>query len=335
MLPFNRPALIVVLALVAAIFGLRQWGSSQPEEIRKSRILMDTVVEITVFGSASIPLQESVDAAFKEIERIEALTSFFQEKSDLSRLKGAGSMEVSPETAAIIATGLEVAAASGGAFDMTLGKLKDVWQIEGDHPHLPQPEEIKEALAGSGPGALVLEGGRVVRSSPETSIDLGGIAKGYAIDRAIEVLKKAGVEHAAVNAGGDIRLLGDRRGQPWRIAIQHPRQQNGFLGRLLIQGVAVVTSGDYERFFEKDGIRYHHLFDPRTGYPATASQSVTVLADTAVVADALATAAFVLGPQEGIALLKKFPGSEGMIVGADGKPAYTPGFGKLIEWQSN
>ncbi|NLV23501.1 MAG: FAD:protein FMN transferase [Deltaproteobacteria bacterium] len=335
MLPFNRPTLIVVLALVAVIFGLRQWGSAPPEEIRKSRILMDTVVEITVFGSPSLPLQESVDAAFKEMERIEALTSFFEEKSDLSRLRGDAGFEVSPETAAIITTGLEIAAASGGAFDMTLGRLKNIWQIEGDQPRLPQPEEIQEALSGSGFGALVLEGRRLVRRAPETRIDLGGIAKGYAIDCAIAVLKKAGIEHAAVNAGGDIRMLGDRRGQPWRIAIQHPRQPNRYLGRLLVRDVAVVTSGDYERFFEKDGIRYHHLFDPRTGYPATASQSVTVLADKAVLADALATAVFVLGPKEGIALLDKFPGTEGMIVGADGTPVYTPGFGKLIEWHGN
>lgn len=332
-MPFNRPALIVVLALVALIFGLRHWSASQPEEIRDTRILMDTVVEITVSGPPSLPLKESVNAAFKEMERIEALTSFFKEGSDVSRLRTATSAEVSPETAEIIATGLKVSAASDGAFDMALGELKDIWQIEGDHPRIPAPEEIRKALSGSGPGAITLDGRQVTRRSADTLVDLGGIAKGYAIDRAVAVLEQAGIRHAAVNAGGDLRLIGDHQGQPWRIAIQHPRKRDEFLGRLLIRDIAVVTSGDYERYFEKDGIRYHHLFDPSTGCPARGAQSATVLAKTAVLADALSTAAFVLGPDKGIELLKKFPDVEGMIVAADGKPVWTPGFGKLMEWR--
>ncbi|MBN1140974.1 MAG: FAD:protein FMN transferase [Deltaproteobacteria bacterium] len=333
MLPFNRPVLILLLAVAAAVFGIRQWTSSRPQELRESRILMDTVVEITVIGAQGGAARKAVEAAFREMERIEALTSFFREGSDPRRLAAVTGAELAPETAEIIALGLKVSAASGGAFDMTLGRLKEVWKIEGDPPRVPEPEEIREALVGSGADALRLEGRRLTKKLARTSVDLGGIAKGYAIDGAIEVLRRAGIRHAVVNAGGDLRLLGDRNGQPWRIAVQHPRQRDRFLGRLLIADLAVVTSGDYERFFEKDGVRYHHLFDPRTGYPARASQSVTVLAETAMLADALATAAFVLGPQEGLALLERFPGVEGLIVGSDGRPATTAGFEKRIEWR--
>ena len=140
----------------------------------------------------------------------------------------------------------------------------------------------------------------------------------------MEVLRRAGVKNASVNAGGDIRLIGDRRGRPWRIGIQHPRDAEKVLATLSLQDTSVVTSGDYERFFIKDGVRYHHLFDPRTGYPASRCMSATVVAPNAALADALATAAFVLGPEKGLSLLERYPGVEGLLVGADGKPGSHP-----------
>ncbi|MBE0599471.1 MAG: FAD:protein FMN transferase, partial [Desulfuromonadales bacterium] len=150
--------------------------------------------------------------------------------------------------------------------------------------------------------------------------------------RAVEILRQAGAGGASVNAGGDIRLLGDRRGAPWRIGIQHPRLPQMVLGVLSLADTAVVTSGDYERFFERDGIRYHHLFDPRSGEPARLAQSVTVVAASAALADGLATAAFVLGPAAGIELLERQPGVEGMVVDATGRPHLTSGLRGEIEW---
>jgi len=332
-LPFNRPIIVFLFLIVLAIIGLRQCPFDKPEMVQKSRILMDTVVQITAFGEDNARTIAAVDAAFAEMKRLEELTSFYLKGSDMERLGSAGSAEVSPEVARIVALGLEVARESGGAFDMTLGNLKSLWGIEGENPQVPAPDKIRTALKGTGMDALKLSGRKIEKKDPETTVDLGGIAKGFAIDRAIGVLAENGIRHAAVNAGGDIRLLGDRQGQPWRIAIQDPRHSTRFLGKLLIKDVAVVTSGDYERFFEKDGVRYHHLFDPRSGYPSKASRSVTVLADNAALADALATAAFVLGPEKGLSLLARFPSAEGMIIGPDGKIFTTAGFDKVVEWQ--
>jgi thiamine biosynthesis lipoprotein len=180
---------------------------------------------------------------------------------------------------------------------------------------------------------LHLDGRRVEKAHPALTVDLGAIAKGYAIDRAAEVLRRAGIESAAINAGGDIRLIGDHGARPWRIAIQHPRDSARPLATLELADAAVVTSGDYERFFEQDGVRYHHIFDPRTGYPAGRCQSVTVVAPSAALADALSTAVFVLGPEEGFALLQRFPEAEGLIVAADGTPQASPGLEAKLTWR--
>jgi thiamine biosynthesis lipoprotein len=198
---------------------------------------------------------------------------------------------------------------------------------------VPAPAEIRQALAGTGQGNLRLDSRRVEKAQPALAVDLGAIAKGYAVDRAVELLRRAGIESAAVNAGGNIRLIGDHDGRPWRIAIQHPRDAAGQLALLELADVSVSTSGDYERFFEQDGVRYHHIFDPRTGYPAGRCRSVTVVTPSAALADALSTAAFVLGPEEGLALLRRFPATEGLIVAADGTPHVTPGLEARLTWR--
>lgn len=328
-LPF---LLLMALALLAPA-ACRQGGTSA-QEVRRSRIIMGTVVEITAFGPDRDALDAAESAAFAEMSRIEDLMSPHRPGSDVARLTAAaGPLTVAPETAAVIACGLEVAAASGGAFDMGLGRLKALWDIEGDHPRVPDPAEIRAALAGTGPGDLQLAGRTVRKSRPGLAVDLGGVAKGYAVDRAVAVLARHGVTRASVNAGGDIRLLGDRGGRPWRIGIQHPRRTQALLATLDLADTAVVTSGDYERFFELDGVRYHHLFDPASGRPARRCQAVTVVAPQAMLADALATAAFVLGPERGRQLLAAFPGVEGLIVAADGSSVTTPGLAGRVKWR--
>jgi len=332
-LPFNRPIIILVLLVALALISFQRFAGGGPESVRRSRLVMGTVVEIAADGKDADRLDRAVTEAFSEMERLEGLMSPHRPQSDVARLsRSSEGLDVSPETAEVVALGLDVARASGGAFDMTLGRLKTLWGIESEAPRVPSAPEIREALAGSGPDALRLEGNRVIKRDPYLAVDLGGIAKGYAIDRAIDVLRRAEVESASVNAGGDIRLLGARGDRPWRIGIRHPRNPEGLTATLLLDEAAVVTSGDYERFFEADGVRYHHLFDPRTGYPAALSRSVTVVAETAVLADALATAAFVLGPEAGLKLLEESPDAEGLIVGADGAPVFTTGLKGRIEW---
>ena len=329
----TRPLIIVLLLAALVFLVVRRLPGDSPREVSRTRILMGTVVEITALGDDTDRLQSAVTSAFEEMERIDRLMRPEGAGSDVFRIsRAAKSAEVSGETAGVIALGLKVAGTSGGAFDMGLGRLKTLWGIESDHPRVPTPEEIQGALAGAGLGDLHLTGREVFKDDPSLAVDLGGIAKGYAIDRAVEVLRRAGVKNASVNAGGDIRLIGDRRGRPWRIGIQHPRDAEKVLATLSLQDTSVVTSGDYERFFIKDGVRYHHLFDPRTGYPASRCMSATVVAPNAALADALATAAFVLGPQKGLSLLERYPGVEGLLVGADGKPVLTPGLKGKVTW---
>jgi thiamine biosynthesis lipoprotein len=331
-LPLTRPLAILLLLGLLALFAVQRCHR-EPESVSRSRLLMGTVVEITAFGEAQKPLEEAVSAAFRAMERVEERMSASRPHSDVSRLNAsAAAVEVAPETAEVLALGRQVALASGGAFDMTLGRLKQIWAIEEAEPRIPSARDIAAALAGIGPQALQMEGNRVGKRAPDLLVDLGGIAKGFAVDQAIEVLRRAGVAHASVNAGGDIRLLGDRQGRPWRIGIQHPRDSQSLLATLELAQVAVVTSGDYERFFERDGIRYHHLFDPRSGRPAPLCQSVTVVAASAAEADALATAAFVLGPEAGLRFIEAWPGAEALLVAADGRPVISTGLKDRVQW---
>ena len=329
-MPWNRPLMIVLLAGLVAL----TWWRLEPQdaEIHRSQLLMGTVVEIMAGGRPTGQLEEAVDAAFAEMTRLDQLFSSYRPDSEVSRLsQSASGGAVSAETAAVIALGLEVARQSGGAFDLTLGSLKSLWGIEQEHPAVPDRQAITDALAGIGPNALALDGRQLSKREPHLQIDLGGVAKGYAVDRAIAVLKQHGIASAAVNAGGDMYLLGQRSGRPWRIGIQHPRLKDAVLETVRVRDRAVVTSGDYERYFEEGGRRYHHIFDPQSGFPATGCQSVTVITDSVALGDALATAIFVLGPREGLRLLDHYPGTEALIVAADGSLHPSPGWTKYLE----
>ncbi len=333
-MPFNRLLVILLLFALLGSLALQRCAGERPQQLSRSRILMGTVVEISARGGDPERLEVALGDAFAEMERIERLMRPAGEGSDVARLSAAAQGgEVAPETAEVIALGLQVAAASGGAFDMGLGRLKELWGLEGEAPRVPAAAEVVRALAGTGSGDLRLTGRRVEKAQPGLAVDLGAIAKGYAVDRAAEVLRRAGIENASINAGGDLRLLGDHGGRPWRIAIQHPRDPERPLATLELADTSVVTSGDYERFFEKDGKRYHHIFDPRTGYPADRCQSVTVVTPSAALADALSTAVFVIGPEAGLALLQRFPQAEGVIVAADGTPHVSPGLQARLTWR--
>jgi len=331
--PLFRPFFLLLLLLLCGLWIFSRPADRTAQPLVRSRLLMGTVVEITAFGSPPEAVDRAVTAGFAEMARIERLMSPHISGSDVVRLAEAGTepVRVAPETAEVISLGLTVARASSGAFDLDLGRLKALWGIETDHPRVPTAPEIKEALLGTGPDMLRVVGDSVIKRDPRSAPDLGGIAKGFALDQAARILEEAGIRHAAINAGGDIRLVGDKLGEPWRIGIQHPRDESKVLARLNLKGGAVVTSGDYERFFLEDGRRFHHLFDPATGYPADLAQSVTVVAPRADLADALATAAFVLGPEKGLKLLEDYPGVDGMIVDSAGRMTMTPGLKTRVQ----
>ncbi len=300
---------------------------AEPEQLRRSQLMMGTIIEIVAYGQDQNLLESAISAAFDEIARLEKRLSRYHEDSDVTRLsKSSTGGEVAPETAAVIALGLDVAKRSQGAFDMTLGRLKAVWGFDKEAPSVPDKNAITDALQGIGPQAISLDKNRVTKSSPQLMVDLGGVAKGYAVDQAIRVLKNHGITSGAVNAGGDMYLLGQHPERPWRIGIQHPRKQQGTVATVEIRDKAVVTSGDYERYFEQEGRRYHHIFDPATGMPARLCQSVTIIAESVALGDALATAVFVLGPQAGLKLLQHYPETEGLVIAADGTAYESPGW---------
>jgi thiamine biosynthesis lipoprotein len=283
---------------------------------------MGTVVEITVSASSEREAREAIREAFEEMQRIDDLMSSHRPESVVSRVNREGygrHVVVGNEVFQVIRDAVAIGESSRGAFDITLWPLSQLWGFE-KGGKVPRDSEIQGIVDNVGYHHLVLDNNTlsVGLGNAVIGIDLGGIAKGWAVDRAIASLQARGVRNAIVDAGGDLRVIGGRPGRgTWRIGVQHPRESGQLLMTLDLSDTAIVTSGDYERFFTEGGVRYHHILDPATGFPARGCQSVTVLAPTAAEADACATAAFVLGPERGLAFLRARPGVRGVIVGAD------------------
>ncbi|HHY95864.1 MAG TPA: FAD:protein FMN transferase [Firmicutes bacterium] len=352
--------------LMAACTG----GTSRPAAYEETRLLMDTVVRIQACAFDRQQAQQAVTAALDEIARLDHLWNPYLPESEVSRINGqAGQapVTVSPDTMRVLEVALEVARLSGGAFDPTIGPLVKAWGFahpapgqpaesqpagsqptggqpagaEPGGPHIPGQEDLRRARAAVDYRQLQLDtsASTAFLKQPGMALDLGAIAKGYAVDRAVQVLREHGVEGALVVAGGSVFALGkpSEAGlsagaglspitSAWRIAIQHPRRSDQVLGVIPLRDQAVDTSGDYQRFFEEEGTRYHHILDPHTGYPARLCQSVTVVAPQGVWADALATAIFVLGPEGGLPLLNHVPGSKALVVDTGGKIHASLGF---------
>jgi len=329
----KRPlALIAALLLILLIsWSLRPKPSA---EVARTALIMGTLVEIKGVGPDQKKIEDAISAAFASMRSDEERFSTRIATSQISALNRATTaIEVDPEVLAVLQLGQRITRESEGAFYMGLGGLKKLWDFDAVTPGVPEPSEIKAVLPATTGNLLEISGVRVVRSDQRMQLDLGGIAKGYAVDRALALLRASGLESASVNAGGDIGLLGGHGERPWKIGIQHPRKSGELLATIELRDRAVVTSGDYERFFMQDGVRYHHIFDPQTGFPARGCQSVSVVAPTAAEADALATAAFVLGPADGLALLENEPDVEGLIVDADGRITLTGGLKDQIQWR--
>lgn len=310
--------------------GMISCRQVRPRPISQSRFLLDTFVEITVVCRNSRHAEDAIAAAYQEIERIEKRLSRYQPDSQISVInQHAGedkAVQVDREVAGIVRRALTYADATRGLFDVTLGPVIDLWGIGTDHERVPEAGEVQTALRKVAYQAVSVQEQQVRLHKAGMIIDLGGIAKGYAIDRAMAVLQQHDLQHVLINAGGDIRGIGKRAdGTPWRIGIQHPRE-SGIMGVVELQHAAIVTSGDYERFFEREQTRYHHIFDPQTGMPARGCQSVTTVAPTAEAADVFATAVFVMGPEQGLAFIENRVELEGMIIGADGTILTSSGF---------
>jgi thiamine biosynthesis lipoprotein len=328
----SRKILYAVLATtISLVFAVFLNGCGQ-RAFKQSRLLMGTLVEVTVVSRDQVQANKAIETAFQEMSRIEHLLSIYQKESPISminNLAGDQTVMVGSEVFQILKEAIGYGKLTSGAFDLSIGPLTSLWNF--GQGHLPSKDEIAPKLLLVDYRDVILnEGGGVRFGGAGMAIDLGGIAKGYAVDRAIEVLKANGISRAMVNAGGDIRGIG----RIWRIGIQHPRETNSILGIIRLKDEAVATSGDYQRYFIKDGVRYHHIIDPRTGWPAMGCMSVSIIAKEAAMADALATGCFVLGPKLGMELIESLPQVEGIIVTSEGKGLTSSGLAKIWRFHS-
>lgn len=301
---------------------------------KETRVIMGTYVTITLneSGKSQDDLAKAANDAFAQITKVDDLMSTYKPQSNLSQINrsaGIAPVPADPEVIDVIEKALYVSRLTEGAFDVTVGPLVNAWKIGSRDARVPSPEEIKQALSLVGYSNIVVDkkAGTVFLKKRGASIDLGGIGKGYASDMAVEVLKKAGIKGGIVACAGDIKLFGLRPdGTPWTVGIQHPRKKYGALmAKLPLTDCAVSTSGDYERYFIKNGVRYHHILDPRTGYPARGLMSVTVLSKESWLSDSMGKL-FVLGPRKAYALALKHPEIEVLMITSAGKVLATGRF---------
>ena len=327
-------ALLLIGLVLFFVFILRP-GAEGRQPLHYSELLMDTQVNLQLYCSGAREGERIKIALFGEMERLEKLLSYGDPGSEVAAINcaaGEKAVAVSPETAAVIREALAHSELSAGAFDPTIAPLLELWGFrEGDY-RIPAPEELAEAAAAVDYRAVEAGEGAVRLARQGMALDLGGIAKGYIVDRGLDLLARRGVEHALINAGGDVGILGPKAdGSPWRVGIKHPRSEALLAVIPWDKRGAIVTSGDYERFFERDGLRYHHILDPQSGQPASALVSVTVVAPTAVQADALSTALFVLGPERGMVLVEELPGVEALLVNPRLELLISSGLRSLVE----
>lgn len=279
---------------------------------------MNTIISFRIHDRKSEQALERVKA---ELFRLERKLSRFVQDSEVSRINlsaGKASVDISSETCEILSSAIRVAEISDGLFDITISPLLDLW----DYKHsscVPEESKIRSTLALVNFRDLLLnsEVREAGLRNEGQSIDLGGIGKGYASDHCIKMLQDNGVNSAFINIGGNVSTLGNKPdGTPWSVGIKHPRQVNGLIGIVEVSGKAVVTSGDYERYFiDVDGKRRHHILNPVTGYPADSGLiSVSVISDSAIIGDALSTAIFAGGIENGLEYLTHFPGAEAILV---------------------
>jgi thiamine biosynthesis lipoprotein len=315
---------IINLTLVVPLVipALAQVRGAEEILVTEERVMMGTQVIIKALGEDRARLELAIQAAFEEVSRLEKIMSNFIPTSELSRINqqaGKSPVPVSGELFGVIRRSLYFSNLSDGAFDISFASVGKLWNFR--QGTLPTPEAVRTQLPFVNYREIRLDGKKssVFLPHAQMEIGLGGIGKGYTMDRAMAVLMDHGVRNAMVMAGGDTLIRGKNGAEPWRVGLRDPDKEGGILAVLPLEDQAISTSGDYERFFVKDGVRYHHILDTKTGYPAKLCRSVTILAKDATTSDALSTSVFVLGPVRGLELIERLDGVEGIIVDSQGK----------------
>ena len=335
------------LGLLIAALCIRQCGKEDGgTACTRQLFAMDTVMSFTAYGPKA---EEAVDAAMKEIERLDALLSTGNESSEISQLNAAGSFLVSEDTLKLLEEAESIRQSTGGLFDVTVYPLMQLWGFPTGDYRVPTQEEISSTLSLVDAAQIQIEGAQVTLGEGQ-QVDLGGIAKGYASDRVMELYREYGVTSGMVSLGGNIETLGTKPdGTDWKIGIRNPEitaasdigsGTEDVLLALEVENRAVITSGGYERYFEENGETYIHILDPRTGYPADSGLlSVTVVSEKGMLADALSTSLYIMGEADAAEYWRIHGNDEGnsfelVLVDTSGKVYATEGLRDKIEMRN-
>ena len=308
---------------------------SEPVVVKRAQMHMGTLVTITSVARSEAAAQAAATAGFSEIHRLEQLLSTWIPTSELSRVNtsaGVKPVHVSPETLTVVQRAIQVAEMTDGGFNIAIGPAVDAWSvIEGRRIPTESELEALRPLVDLMSVHVDVQEQTIYLGKAGMRIDVGGIGKGYAADQAVDALRSAGAIAGVVALSGDIKTFGrSPGGKMFHVGIQHPRKDGSVLAWIDLQDEAISTAGDYERFFEREGVRYHHILDPRTLQPARSCQSVTVIAREGVWADGLDTGIFVMGPERGMELVEQLPDVEAIIVDAEGRLLVSSGLKQRV-----
>lgn len=290
--------------------------------------IMGTRIAVELWAEDRASADAAIEAVLKEMRRIDAEMSTFKPSSEISQVNRNAAhapVQIGPELFELLETSLEYSRETEGAFDITYASVGYLYDFR--RHQRPDQASIDNALPAVDYRHVILDARRhTVRfAHPGVRIDLGGIGKGHAVDRAIAVLRQRGITRAMVSAGGDSRIIGDRFGTPWVVGIRHPDRKEEIIARIPLEDAAFSTSGDYERYFDEDGVRYHHIIDPNTGKSASKVRSATIIGPTATRTDGLSKTAFVLGPERALEIYNRLEDVDAILVTPDGRVLYTNG----------
>ena len=326
--------ILFVIVIAVAVYGLVQIFN-QNEHYRRTEFTMDTVVTVDIYTQDEAAANEYTQQVFALFDKWDQLLDIYNPDSLIYQInnEGAKDLEVPEGIITMIAESKRFHEKSDGSFDITITPLMDVWGFGQGEQEVPSQQELEEALARVDLTRVEINQEKNLLYVPqELQLDFGSVAKGFVVDLAIEKLDELGVDNALINAGGNIGVLGPRPDRPWNLGIRDPREETEDIFSdyiLALESGGMATSGDYQRYFEEDGVRYSHLIDPETGYQARDMRSATIFADNALKADILSTTIFVMGWEEGQTLVEQLPEVEALLV-RDNEIWYSSGFSEIL-----
>jgi thiamine biosynthesis lipoprotein len=317
----SRITLIVCLLAIASP-ARAEWVERVVDGIMGTRIAVELWATDQASGNAAI------DAVLAEMRRVDAAMSTYKPTSELSQVNreaALGPVKITDELFALLETSLQYSRDTDGAFDITYASVGYMYDFK--VRKRPDESSIRQALPAIDYRHVLLDPkARTIRFKRSgVRVDLGGIGKGHAVDRGIQVLQSRGITRALVTAGGDSRIIGDRFGNPWVVGIRHPDRKDEVIAKIPLEDAALSTSGDYERYFDENGVRYHHIIDPHTGRSASKVRSATIIGPTATRTDGMSKTAFVLGPERALAIYNQLEDIDAILVTPDGRVLYTKG----------